>query len=328
MVTIKDLAKMAGVSHTTISRALNDSPLIKAETKEKIKALAKENNYVPNFSAKSLVNHRSYRIGLLFSSIDQGTSASFLVDVIRGITKILSDHYTLSVIGLDTLESFSHLQAQLYDGFIFMSQSDTDDPFIEFVQKAHVPLVVLNRQLDEKETYNVAANDAKGVEEAITYGIKQGHKKIAMIGGKVGFRSATERKKGFLTALAKNQISFETDYFISGDYSLKSGGLACEKLLQLKIPPTLIFCANDDMAIGAMKACQKQQIKIPHDMAIIGFDNILFADYTTPTLTTVSKPIQEMAQVGTQMLLNLLQQKEISQKQLLLDTTLILRESV
>lgn len=328
MVTIKDIAKLAGVSHTTVSRALNDSPLIKPATKEKIKELAESLHYVPNFSAKSLVNQRSYRIGLFFSSIEKGTSASFLVEVIKGINHVLNDRYSLSVNGLDTINHFEDIKPQIYDGIIIMSQSDDDDPFIQFVKETTIPFVVLNRQLEDSNEYNVASNDAKGVKEAISYGISVGHKKIAMIGGQEGFRSSMERKKGFVAALKSAQLSFNKDYFLSGDYSIESGRLLGEKLLTLEDPPTLIFCANDDMAIGALKAAFALQLNIPNDVAIIGFDDILFASYTTPALTTVAKPIHEIAEVGTEMLLKILKNEPVDEKQKFLDTTLVIRESV
>lgn len=328
MVTIKDIAKLAGVSHTTVSRALNDSPLIKPATKEKIKELAESLHYVPNFSAKSLVNQRSYRIGLFFSSIEKGTSASFLVEVIKGINHVLNDRYSLSVNGLDTINHFEDIKPQIYDGIIIMSQSDDDDPFIQFVKETTIPFVVLNRQLEDSNEYNVASNDAKGVKEAISYGISAGYKKIAMIGGQEGFRSSMERKKGFVAALKSAQLSFNKDYFLSGDYSIESGRLLGEKLLTLEDPPTLIFCANDDMAIGALKAAFALQLNVPNDVAIIGFDDILFASYTTPALTTVAKPIHEIAEVGTEMLLKILKNEPVDEKQKFLDTTLVIRESV
>lgn len=328
MVTIKDIAKLAGVSHTTVSRALNDSPLIKPATKEKIKELAESLHYVPNFSAKSLVNQRSYRIGLFFSSIEKGTSASFLVEVIKGINHVLNDRYSLSVNGLDTINHFEDIKPQIYDGIIIMSQSDDDDPFIQFVKETTIPFVVLNRQLEDSNEYNVASNDAKGVKEAISYGISVGHKKVAMIGGQEGFRSSMERKKGFVAALKSAQLSFNKDYFLSGDYSIESGRLLGEKLLTLEDPPTLIFCANDDMAIGALKAAFALQLNVPNDVAIIGFDDILFASYTTPALTTVAKPIHEIAEVGTEMLLKILKNEPVDEKQKFLDTTLVIRESV
>src|SRR5699024_8403689 len=130
MVTIKDIAKLAGVSHTTVSRALNNNPLIKKETREQIQKIAKELNYAPNFNAKSLVNQKNYMIGLFFSSISQGTSSSFLVDTIKGIRSILDDSYTLSIEGIEDIQHWEHVNFQRYDGILVMSQSDGDHAFL------------------------------------------------------------------------------------------------------------------------------------------------------------------------------------------------------
>ncbi|MGX7200247.1 LacI family DNA-binding transcriptional regulator [Enterococcus nangangensis] len=328
MVTIKDIAKVAGVSHTTVSRALNDSPLIKTATKDKIKTIAAEMNYVPNFSARSLVQQKSYRIGLFFSSIQEGTSASFLVDAIRGINGTLSSRYSLAVNGIDTLANYDNINPQVYDGIIIMSQSDDDDYFIQVVREAGIPFVVLNRQLDDENILNVTSNDSLGVAEGIRYGISLGHRKIALIGGKAGFRSSIERRLGFIEGVTTSGLPLPTDYLVEGDYSIESGRECCEKLLALTNPPTLIFCANDDMAIGALKACAAAQLKVPQDVAIMGFDNILFSQYTSPALTTVSKPIYEISQTGTAMLLDAIAGEDIQPKQKLLQTTLVKRESV
>ncbi len=134
MVTIKDIAKAAGVSHTTVSRALNNSSLIKNETKQKIRQLAKEMNYSPNYSAKGLVNQKKYLIGLFFSSLHKGTSSNFLADSIAGIHSVLDTNYSLSVESIDVVD-LTEINLQRYDGLIVMSQSDDDQPFIDYLKE-------------------------------------------------------------------------------------------------------------------------------------------------------------------------------------------------
>lgn len=134
MVTIKDIAKAAGVSHTTVSRALNNSSLIKNETKQKIRQLAKEMNYSPNYSAKGLVNQKKYLIGLFFSRLHKGTSSNFLADSIAGIHSVLDTNYSLSVESIDVVD-LTEINLQRYDGLIVMSQSDDDQPFIDYLKE-------------------------------------------------------------------------------------------------------------------------------------------------------------------------------------------------
>lgn len=328
MVTIKDIAKIVGVSHTTVSRALNNSPLIHPETKEKIRKIAEELNYVPNVNAKSLVTQKSFMIGLFFSTLAHGTSDSFLVEVLKGINSILPDQYNLSVKGIDTLKSYDFLTLQRFDGVIIMSQTDQDDEFIQALTNAGIPFVILNRQADPKKYVSVTSNDRQGVTQAIDYAIDRGIHDIAFIEGKKGFRSTAERKKGYLDSLKKHGIPVHPEWIVSGDYSIESGRHACEKLLRLATPPRLIFCSNDDMAIGALKACHARNLRVPEDIALIGFDGIPFTQYTTPALTTIRKPIMEISKVGTQALLQMINKEPIPEKQLLIDTSLEIRDSV
>ncbi|WP_430609319.1 LacI family DNA-binding transcriptional regulator [Enterococcus sp. DIV0876] len=326
MVTIKDIAKIAGVSHTTVSRALNDSPLIKPATKKKISEIADTLNYIPNVNAKSLVNQKSYIIELFFSHLSKGTSNSFLGDVIKGINDTLPKEYSLAVHELqEAAADFDNLNR--IDGAIVMSQSDQDDAFIEALSKQNIPLVVLNRQLDTTRYRNVTSNDAQGVYKMIHHAIDQGYTKFGLIEGVPSFRSSIERKKGFDQALAEADLTYPPEYIVSGDFSLVSGQKGAQQLLSLPTPPEVIFCSNDDMAIGAINYCLQAGFTIPKDIAIIGFDDIPFSQFTYPPLTTISKPVYEMSKRATELLLAS-PSEEDSQTQFFLDTSLTIRQSL
>lgn len=328
MVTIKDIARVAGVSHTTVSRALNGSPLIKKETRELIEKIAAELNYVPNYSAKSLVMNKSYTIGLFFSSIEQGTSASFLVDAIKGIKQVLDENYMLTVNGIDGIRNLDNVQPRRYDGILIMSQSDEDNAFVYHVRSKGIPFVLLNRQMDDPTIMNVVARDRDGVREAVDYAYAQGHRKLAIIEGKAGFKSTAERRQGYLDSLIAHQLPINPQYFTPGDYSIESGYAAMSALLQLPDPPTVVFCSNDDMAIGAMNACYARGIGVPDGMSVIGFDDIMFARYTNPALTTVRRPVSEIGRLGTSMLIELMTGAPVASQQLFVPTELIIRNSV
>lgn len=328
MVTIKDIAKIAGVSHTTVSRALNDSPLIKAETKKRINELAQSMNYTPNVSAKSLVQQKSYLISLFFSSINEGTSDSFLVEVIKSISENLPKEYNLSVRGIDSVNHQEFLTQQRSDGAIVMSQSDDDDAFFQKLVENGLPTVVLNRQVLTDNVINVTADDAQGVRQAITYAYEQGYRKFAMIEGKSGFRSALIRKESFLSTLQSLEVPLPKEWLIAGDYSLESGKKAALELLQLPNPPEVIFCGNDDMAIGALNACHQMGISVPEDIGLIGFDDIPFSKYTNPPLTTIHKPLDEISELGLRLLLQMINGEPVEQTSFLLDTRLEVRQSL
>ncbi|MEY8445601.1 LacI family DNA-binding transcriptional regulator [Enterococcus ratti] len=327
MVTIKDIAKATGVSHTTVSRALNDSNLIKQETKEKIRAIAEELNYVPNFSAKGLVTQKKYLIGLFFSNLQQGTSSSFLAEAISGVRQALDKNFSLSVDSIDTL-TISEINLQRYDGVIIMSQSDEDQPLIEYLKNKKFPFIVVNRHLKDPKIPNVVANDSSGVSQAIDYAIGLGHQRIAYIGGSENFHSTNERKKGVLTSLKKANLPIHESYFLTGDYSLKSGWKNMNHLLALSKRPTLVFCGNDDTAIGALRAINAANLQVPRSLSLIGFDDSPVVSYLTPPLTTVHKPLKEMCKQGTILLQKLINHEPIETLHIQLATTLMIRESV
>lgn len=328
MVTIKDIAKLANVSHTTVSRALNNSPLIKEPTRRKILEIASQLNYTPNYNARSLVMQKSHTIGLFFTSISNGTSASFLADTIKGVNSVISQDYNLFVRGIDDYKDYSSINDQRYDGIILMSQSVLDNLFMYHVIQKGIPLVVLNRDIEESTITNILSNDAEGSREAVEYLITNGHKDIAIIEGKNGFKSTQKRREGYLEALINHGISINSEYSVRGNYDMESGYLGMENLLSLKKPPSAVFCSNDDMAIGAMNAVFARGLKIPDDISIIGFDDIGFAKYTTPRLTTVKRPVEQISIQGAEKILSLLLDDNQDGEKILINTELMIRDSV
>jgi len=327
-VTIKDIAKLANVSHTTVSRALNNSPYINEETKNKIKALAKELHYVPNYNAKSLVLLKSYVIGVFFSSISDGTTDTFFHEIIKGINKVIDKEYNLVIRGIDDYKYFNQIDKTNFDGIIVVSQRKTDDEFIEAVIEKEIPIVVINRHIETVDLVNIMSNDAQGVYEAVDYFIKNNHKKIAIIGGNTEFESSVYRKDGYIRALKDNNIPLCEEYMISGKYNLESGYENMKKLIVLEDRPTAVFCANDDIAVGAMKAVFESGLNVPNDISIIGFDDSNFCKYVTPTLTSVKKDSLALSQYGGINLLNLIKNREVNKEKVYIESKLILRDSV
>ncbi|APC39771.1 LacI family DNA-binding transcriptional regulator [Clostridium estertheticum] len=327
-VTIKDIAKIANVSHTTVSRALNNSPFISDLTKAKIMTIAKELNYVPNYSAKSLVLNRSYNIGLIFTTISEATSSRFFYETISGVNSAIKGSYNLVVRGIDDYRDFTSVNSKRFDGIILMSQSNSDNSFIYYLMEKKIPLVVLNRYIDESSIVNILSSDKKGVYEAVNYLIQNGHKDIAIIEGKKGFNSTTERKNGFLDALIKNKIQINSKYIVEGNYTIGSGYDAMKKLLSLSEIPTAVFCSNDEMAIGAMKATVEAGLNVPNDISIMGFDGMQLGDYLTPALTTVRRPIIEISKIGAEKLLSIIENNTDDGEKIYISTELIKRDSV
>ncbi len=324
-VTIKDIARELGISHTTVSRALNNSPLIREETKQRVRETAKEMGYSPNYSAKALVNARSYNIGLFFSSIIHGTSPDFFHEIIKCVSREIENQYNVVVHGIDVF--FQELQPHHFDGIILVSQSQEDDSFIRSALEKEIPIVVINRIIKELEVTNIVSDDEEGVQHGVEYMIDQGHRDIGLIEGKEGFQSSIERKRGFLNALEKKEIFFRQEWNIQGDYSAMSGYEGMKKLLQQKSRPTAVFCSNDDMAFGAMKALAQAGIAVPKEMSLLGFDGSLFSTYSTPALSTIRKPVDEMSKTAVQELKKLMQ-GEPNGKIIYRKTNLIVGETI
>lgn len=327
-VTIKDIAKIANVSHTTVSRALNNSPYINEETKIKIKALAKQLNYVPNYNAKSLVLLKSYVIGIFFSSISEGTSDTFFHEIIRGINKVIDKEYNLVIRGIDDYENSHPIDNKNFDGIIVVSQSKQDDEFIDNIIEKNIPTVVINRYIENDGVVNIMSNDTKGAYDAVSYFINNNHNKIALIEGNKEFESSAYRKKGYIKALEDNNITINEEFIISGKYNLQSGYENMKKLLELEDRPTAVFCSNDDIGVGAMKAIFEKGLSVPNDMSIIGFDDSNFCNYVTPPLTSVRKDSLTMSEYGGINLLNIIKNKEVDKTKVYIQSRLIVRKSV
>lgn len=327
-VTIKDIAKMLNVSHTTVSRALNDSPFINEETKKRVMKAVKQLNYVPNFNAKSLVLNKSYNIALFFSTISQGTSPNFFYDIIEGANSVIKESYNLVVKGIDEFKEFSFIDRQRFDGIILISQSESDNDFINYVLDKKIPLVVLNREVEDDSLINILTAEKEGSYHAVNYLIQNGHKHIAIIEGKKEFESSIKRKEGYIKALIENEMPINEEYMVYGEYDIESGYRKMKELLKLSSVPTAVFCFNDDMAVGAMKAIADAGLKVPEDISIIGFDDSVVCNYVTPSLTSVRKPSRELSVKGAEKLLELIDSKDCIRDKIYIEAKLVVRDSV
>ena len=320
---------MLNVSHTTVSRSLNDSPLISKDTKARVLEMAQKHNYTPNVNAKSLVLSKSYNIGLFFSTLKEGTTASFFLCSVRGVNKIVNEPYKLVVEAVDELNELQYVKKKNFDGIILVSQDPHDDRFISHVIDNKIPIVVLNREVKKLVVNTVLTDDRHGAQETAEYLLSMGHRKIAFIEGKAAFRSASLRKEGFELAMRKVGVNVPVGFVERGNYDLESGYEAMERLLQLKSRPTAVFCSNDDMAIGAMKAISDKGLQVPDDVSLIGFDDNGISAYLTPAITTVRRPIEEMSREGAILLLNIMNNdKDKAIRVIHLKTELEIRASV
>lgn len=313
-VSIADIARVAGVSHTTVSRALRGSSLISADTRERIQHLAEEMGYMPNAIAQSLQTRRTSTIGLVITSI----ADPFLSDVVRGVEEVAREagfSVILSATHNDPEQEMAIIETfhrRRVDGMLVASSRITSE-YKERLDRIQVPTVLINSQAesDNKLLHWVAVDDRGGAQRAVEYLIQLGHRAIGYLGVSSRPRSNRQRLLGYQEALAVAGIAGRDEWTVimsaneaSPDEDVAAGRASLSCLLDAGV--TAIFCANDMIAIGILTACQALDVAIPQHLSVVGFDDIRMASYVIPALTTVCQPKVEMGRLATQLLLDLL----------------------
>jgi len=287
-VSIKDIAKAAGVSPSTVSRALSDHPRISLETKERIRRLAAEMGYSPSAVARSLVTQRTSIIGLAVAWV----SDPFLARLVHGIEDTALEHgYTVilsSFYGAPEREKevLSALRERRVDGIIVES-SCIDAGHRPFLAQFGLPTVLINRP---EYIYSVCTDNLHGGRLATDYLLDLGHSRIGYIAAERGRRTNLDRLEAYKKALQGRGIAFDPALVVLGDGYARGGKEAMSRLLALPSPPTAVFCYNDLTAIGAALAVREAGLQVPDDISLVGFDDIELAPYFHPPLTTVRQP--------------------------------------
>ncbi|MBL7095639.1 LacI family DNA-binding transcriptional regulator [candidate division KSB1 bacterium] len=306
-VNIKEIARRAGVSIATVSRALNNNGSVREETRRKILQIAKENNYKPNPIARSLTGKKTNTIGVILPELVD----EFFTDIIRGIDEeaYQTDHYVMI--------SSSHSQRNIVQTLLeFMSSGRVDGVILmapkirkelsELIQKSKRPMVLLNSCNSNNNSVCFNINNYQGAFTITEHLIGHGYKNIGMIQGPEGNCDADERFRGFSDALLKNNITIQDSLIVSGDFTAKSGYYGFIRLMSQSQKPEAIFAANDMMAVGVYEAARSSNINIPQDVAVVGFDNIYMSRLLTPRLTTVHVPIVELGTKAIRYLLKMI----------------------
>jgi len=325
-VTIKDIAKRAGVSYSTVSRALNNVGAGRSESRKRILDLAKEMGYVPNQAAINLKLSRSYSIGLYFSTISKMTSPFVLHDVLTGVYNIVGSRYNVMVKGIDMYEAGT-LNPTMFDGIIVLSQRTEDSSFIEEVIEKGIPIVAICR-IVYYDIPNVVTDEAEAMEKAMDYLLERGHRRIAVIEGLPGVDSTRLRHLGWRNSMIRHGLNPDKISVEGDDYRYANGYRAAKKILARGEYPTAILCFNDEIAFAARAALYEEGLKVPDDVSLIGFDNWDMSGYGTMRLTTVERNMGDLAREGTRILLQRLEQGIIDNRRVYLDNRLIVRESV
>lgn len=325
MTTLKDIARLAGVSVSTASYALNNRPEVKDETRKKILEIASKLNYKPSGIAKDLKLKKTGTIGLVLSSF----SGPFYSGIINGIEEItFSNGYNLiicSSYGGKNSTAAKFLSEKRTDGILLLASDITDEIILRSANE-NFPIVLMDRELEGKYIKSVTVNNRKAAYEAVSHLVNTGYRKIGYFSGPVISIDNLQRFEGYRNALRDNDIGFCPKWNLQGQFT-RNGGHNCMLLLAANNDlPEAVFCGNDEMAIGAIEAARELGINIPEDLAIMGFDDIEPAQYIKPTLSTVRHPKYLLGSAAAHLLIQALD-KNFDTGSIKLDTQLIIRES-
>lgn len=305
--SIKDIARLAGVSHSTVSRALSGSPLVSAETARRIRRLAEESGYSPSAAARSLVTSRSAILGVVVTTI----ADPFAAEAVLGIEDASIEHgYSILLANSNAdpareMKVVRSFEERRVDGIIVTS-SRVGAAYVESLSRTRVPIVLLNNQHPSEFLHSVMIDNLEASFRVTRHLIELGHRRIAYIGDRYGCQSDTERFGGYRAALDFACLPFCPEYVVHGDGKPEAGAHALETLLQLRPRPTAIFCYNDMTALGALSAAARNGLRVPGDLSLAGFDDLFLAQYCIPPLTTVRQPVRQMGRLAVQTLLELL----------------------
>jgi len=325
--TIKDVAHHAGVSVSTVSRALNNGRYVKDETFKKILEASEKLGYKPNNLARSLVNKKSNTIGLIIPEI----ANPFYSDIIDGVeSAVTKKSYSIILASGSSQTGETEVETLLgrqVDGIIHAGVYKTNTAISKLKAKKF-PIVLLGRKLPGVETDCVIINDSYSTYKLTKHLIAMGHSRFGYIYGRDDATPSDEKFAGFVKALEETGIEFSTDYFEKGFLSFEGGCAACKRLLNHEIRPTAIIAGNDIMALGARQAIYDAGLGIPNDIAITGYDDIFVSSISGIDLTTVAVPRFRMGSLGAELLMKKIEDPELSEiQQIILEPELVIRKT-
>ncbi|MBO0795638.1 MAG: LacI family DNA-binding transcriptional regulator [Ktedonobacteraceae bacterium] len=331
-LTIKDIARLAGVSHATVSRVLNYHPSVRPAVRDRVWQVIKEYKYTPQAAARHLVNQRTHVIGVLFPrSAHYLLTNPIFASLCQGIGQVCVQQGYISMhsIGLRDMEEkmlFDMLLSRHFDGIVLIS-SDMNDRLPLFLKEARIPYVRIGHDPHVDDLKYIDVDNVGGAYQAVTHLISLGHRRIACIKGPDWEVCVPARYEGYRKALQEAGLTLDPALVDEGDWSHTSGYEAMQRFLQLNAPPTALFSCNDLMAAGALRAMYERGLSAPDDIAIVGFDDLPQTSFIIPPLTTIHQPSVEMGRCATEMLIDQLEGKDAQSTHLIFSTTLVVRQS-
>lgn len=331
-ITMDDLARISGFSKATISRALNDDPRVKDETRRMIKELAEQYNYHPHSVASSLAKQQSRIVGLVFPESPRSISDPFFLEFLKGVSETLSlTGYSLLIPPVEQEGLTGALKRLIFqhraDGII-LTEPKIKDHRIELLREHNIPFVFLGSTVD-KDVFWVDGDNRGGAYQATRYLLDLGHQRVGILLGDEKLVSSRKRYQGYQEALKERGIVVREEWKLQGDFTFEGAYRLIKGMLRERAMPklTAIFASNDLMAIGAMRAFKEEGWRIPEDISLVGFDGIQLGRYMDPPLTTVQQPIYILGKKVSRKLITMLKKEEVAEQQTLVPLELVIRRS-
>ncbi len=329
MATLEEIAKLSSTSRSTVSRVINDDPHVSEKTREKVLAIIRQLNYHPNLAARSLVAGRTHVLGLV---IPMGVSRLFTDPyfplLIQGVASACNANKHTVMLWLAEPEYERQMVNQiLYNGLIdgvIVASSMIDDPLIESLLESNLHFIMIGRHPSNPELSYVDVDNQESARQAVNYLLRAGRRQIATITGPQSMIAGLDRLEGYRAALREWGLA-DPGLIADGSFS-EAGGYEAMRQLLPRLPDA-VFAASDAMAIGAMRALREAGRRIPEDVAVVGFDNMPFADHTEPPLTTVRQPIQRAGALAVETLIDVIENPDSSPRRIILPTELVIRQS-
>lgn len=331
-----DIAQRAGVSRSTVSRVINDDPHVSDKTRQKVLQVISEVGYVPNAAARMLRTQRTHIIGVvipgLFGDVLASDGQNYNSVITQAISENLQRHDYAILLWVNAMDESAErfykriLNRSLMDGLIINSSDMGEGVFINELLKQHIPFIHIGHPVEAEERVSyVAMNNSDGAYQAVTHLLHRGRQRIGMITGHWANIDSRERYDGYQQALRDAGRTVDPNLLQYGVYTRKSGYERMQALLSTGVDA--VFAGSDIIAVGAIDAIHQAGLCVPHDIAVIGFDDLPIAQDTIPTLTTVRHPIAEKASNAVEMLLHKIENPDAPVESRILPTELIIRES-
>jgi LacI family transcriptional regulator len=325
VMSIEDVARAAGVSITTVSRVINKFPTVKEENRRRVEEAVRRLKFKPNLAAQRLASGSNNAIGLEIPRYEGIFYSFYAMEIFRSVG-IACDALKVDLL-LHLTDGKSAINASAVGGVVF-ADIINNEKHVEEVINAQIPVVIMNRLATQFDVASVSIDNLKGAQTATEYLVHLGHQTVAFITGDLMSQAARDRLEGYKHSMQKSGLGVKEELILKGDYSRKSARFAAEKILQLEKKPTAVFVSSDDMAMEAVSVFMENDLIVPDDISVIGFDDDPVCLYGPVALTTMRQPLREMAQTAVKELYLKMQDPKREINRIILPAELIIRDSV